>query len=513
MKPASAGLVFLSTAALVFGQGGKSPQPRPPEVKSFLAEDKVAVLVGIDHYVEESGFTTLNHAEDDAADLAKALKAQHYDVHLIPESKAMRSVVTKQLRDYANTKGTLVFFFSGHGGAGLKNSAESYLATMDVDSDDIDRTGLSISEVQSILKASPAARKMMFLDACRDGAPPPSPDGSRSKAKTPPAMLRLAGSTGLRVLYSTTPGKRSYEDDVLGHGIFTKFLIDGINGEAAGPDGLVTFRTLEDFVTLKVKEYKPIQQPYEGPSDGAGGDFYIAGQPKPEAARKALVIGINTHPNAPKLQSAVKDSEGVASQLKNLGFDVTHLTNASRGEIEASIASFAKSLGLDDIAVFYYSGTGGICEGLPVVIPSDVSAGEEAQRTRGVVIDRGKAGDCRNLIPATSLAALVPEGHLGPIIAIFDMCLTRMDSKPLNPGALARDNFFYLFAAQPGENAYENENGGYFTQLLLQVIAAPGASTASLSGKIGLKLKSAQAHQYPYELNYLAEPFYFAPAL
>src|ERR1022692_1988062 len=127
MKTTSVYLAFFSTAVFLFGQGEKSPKPRPPEVKSFLTEDKVAVVVGIDHYVEESGFTTLKHAEADAIDLAKALTAQGYKVDLIPESKALRVVITKQLRDNANTHGTLVFFFSGHGGAGLKNSRESYL--------------------------------------------------------------------------------------------------------------------------------------------------------------------------------------------------------------------------------------------------------------------------------------------------------------------------------------------------------------------------------------------------
>src|SRR5579883_2175247 len=104
-------------------------------------------------------------------------------------------------------------------------------------------------------------------------------------------MRNLSASVGLRVLYSTKPGTRSWEDDKLAHGVFTKFLIDGINGEAAGPDGLVTFFDLETYVREKVKEFKPIQEPYEGPSLGAAGDFYISGKLKPAASRRALVIG------------------------------------------------------------------------------------------------------------------------------------------------------------------------------------------------------------------------------
>lgn len=467
------------------------------------------MVVGINNYIEESGFTDLSYAEDDAKEFAHALEAQHYKVELIIGGKALRTKIKGRLHDLAGSAhGTLIFFFSGHGSAGLKNPQESYLATIDIDGSDIDGTGLSISDVQGILKDSPAARKMMFLDACRDGAPS-APAAIRAKSKLPGAMQRLAGSTGLRVLYSTAPGKRSYEDDTLHHGIFTKFLIDGINGDAAGPDGLVTFRSLEDYVALKVKEYKPIQQPYEGPSDGAIGDFYLAGQPKPEAGRKALVIGIGAYPKAKTMPGAVKDASDMSVGLTTLGFEVKLLKDLPRAEFETAVANFSKNLGPQDIGVFFYSGSGGLCDGRPVMVPSDVSPGEESERSRGVVKVKAKV-ECNSMISTTLLQANLPDQNKGPLLAIFDMCMTHMTDKAFNPGELARDNIYYLFSAQPGEYAFESEKGGNFTQLLVQAIAAPGASTASLSGRIGLKLKNEQAHQFPYELNGLPEPFFFA---
>ena len=45
-----------------------------------------------------------------------------------------------------------------------------------------------------------------------------------------------------------------------------------------GPDGLITFNGLADFVTEKVKEAKPGQVPY---TDGQStGDFYLGGELK-----------------------------------------------------------------------------------------------------------------------------------------------------------------------------------------------------------------------------------------
>ena len=282
----------------------------------------------------------------------------------------------------------------------------------------------------------------MFLDACRDGASPSASEGNRPKSKLPPAMQQPAGSSGLRVLYSTSPGKRSYEDDALRHGIFTTFLIDGINGEAAGPNGLVTFLTIV---------------------------------------------------------------------LKGLGFDVTERNDHTSADFTASIKDFAKSLGPEDIGLFYYSGSGGLCDGLPVMVPSDISPGEEAIKSRG---PRVPVPRCGNTIPASVVVtALSPEGHKGPVLAVFDMCLTHIDQVQIQPSELAQDNAYYLFSTQPGENAFEDKDGGYFTQRLVQVLGAPGASTASLLFKVGLKPKDTHGNRYPYELNGLSEPFYFSPTL
>jgi hypothetical protein len=69
-------------------------------------------VTGINGYTDESGFSKLRYAVDDAAQLAKALKDQHYTVDLIPEEQASGTYITKHLRNAAQSaRGTLPFFF------------------------------------------------------------------------------------------------------------------------------------------------------------------------------------------------------------------------------------------------------------------------------------------------------------------------------------------------------------------------------------------------------------------
>lgn len=101
-------------------------------------------------------------------------------------------------------------------------------------------------------------------------------------------------SEGLRILYSTAPGDVSYEDDSLKHGIFSNFLIAGLNGKAVNPqDGMITFNDLTDFVTREMKAYgtsragSNMQIPYQlGESTG---DFLIASSSQVEPVRPPVV--------------------------------------------------------------------------------------------------------------------------------------------------------------------------------------------------------------------------------
>jgi tetratricopeptide (TPR) repeat protein len=100
----------------------------------------------------------------------------------------------------------------------------------------------------------------------------------------------------LRILYSTKSGRVSYERDELKHGLFTAFLLRGIRGEAAGNDGVVTFRDLTDYVTNQVSAWgfrNGVRQvPYE--AGEATGDFLVGLKNGPAPSAPATTAPVTT---------------------------------------------------------------------------------------------------------------------------------------------------------------------------------------------------------------------------
>jgi hypothetical protein len=231
----------------------------------------VAVLVGVGKYPRYGGLSELRYPARDVDLVGATLDKQRYLVFSLKDSDATKASVLNAIKQageaVAGENLTLVFFFSGHGFA---VDGENYLATLDADSNNLAKTGLSVKTVEKALQATGAARRVMWLDACRD-----EPGKS---AVAPRSFASLQASAGTRLLLSTMAGKTSYEDDTLQQGMFSYFLVRGLNGEAAGPDGLVTFQDLATYVTQNVRARSVkaghVQVPYE--AGEASGDFLLA---------------------------------------------------------------------------------------------------------------------------------------------------------------------------------------------------------------------------------------------
>lgn len=94
--------------------------------------------------------------------------------------------------------------------------------------------------------------------------------------------------------------------------------------------------------------------------------------PPADGRRVALVVGIDAYPRAP-LQNARNDAAALASVLTELGFVVTRIDDATRDRLGIAIASFAKGIGKNDVAMFFFAGHGVQVDGDNYLLPADYS--------------------------------------------------------------------------------------------------------------------------------------------
>ena len=90
---------------------------------------------------------------------------------------------------------------------------------------------------------------MLIIDACRNN---PAKGGEGLDGST---ADRLPNK--ISILFSSSAGGRSYESELVRHGVFTHFLLEGIQGGAADRRGRITWLNLASYVMEVVPEKTP----------------------------------------------------------------------------------------------------------------------------------------------------------------------------------------------------------------------------------------------------------------
>lgn len=276
-------ICFAGVLATVFaGLGVCADAPKrvtlldPAKAAEYEKSPKVAIVVGIGAYPAESGFGPLRYAANDAIELSGRLKGLGYQVVTLLDQQATRNIVKKSLDNVAtmidSNEGTVLFFFSGHG---FQRGGANYLATYESALSALGSSGVAVTDVESVLRKSGAPRRVLWLDACRND---PGRDAKGSENVAARSYSRLSAEKGTLILYSAEAAKLSYENDQLQHGVFTSFLLRGLDGDAAGPDQMITFDDLASYVVPKVREYSFERGQTQVPQRAgeASGDFLIA---------------------------------------------------------------------------------------------------------------------------------------------------------------------------------------------------------------------------------------------
>lgn len=191
-----------------------------------------ALIVGIDRYKH---IGPLSGCVNDA-NAVKAVLERHADGTInfatprVIMGNDLNTVVEKsELKDavrelFTGDADIALFYFAGHG---YIEDTGGFLCAGDCRTGD---DGLSLAELMTFAKKSPAKNKVIILDSCHSGILGNKPDD--------PGLTEIR--EGMTILTASTAEQYAAEVPEGGAGVFTNLFVDALNGAAANLIGDVT---------------------------------------------------------------------------------------------------------------------------------------------------------------------------------------------------------------------------------------------------------------------------------
>lgn len=242
------------------------------------------LFIGVDEFSDDPELPPLKYAADDAVEQAhlfveelRVIQASNCWVAIAGEPNGARQLrqwddlkrdgvhigdpkrnkVLKYLRQVATQPSApdemVVVSFSSHG----FDSGQKGYAMLSDSLNGMPDSALSLDTVREILtdRHCHAGKRLLLIDCCRANSQ--QGDGSKGATGMSDTFLQaFRDAKGLMVLNSCDVNQSSFEQEQLGHGVFTYFLLEAIRGEApTNKDGLITLGAVATYVAEKVKDH------------------------------------------------------------------------------------------------------------------------------------------------------------------------------------------------------------------------------------------------------------------
>jgi WD40 repeat protein len=227
-----------------------------------------AVVVGVSEYTNP-GIPSLKYADKDAEALANFLRRPEGGGY---DSEHMRVLLNKDAT-LANVRDALINFlnqaidmdlvliyFAGHGAPEATRPQNIYLLTSDSDPTALGTTAFPMWDIQTVLaRYINAKRVIVFSDACHSGNISVNfatrGVGVSEQNLVNQYLSDLSKSKeGVVVFTASASGEVSQEFPEMAHGVFTYYLLEGMEGKADyNNDYTVTINELMQYVEEQVK--------------------------------------------------------------------------------------------------------------------------------------------------------------------------------------------------------------------------------------------------------------------
>jgi hypothetical protein len=231
----------------------------PEKLKRSSNKDAVAIIIGIENYKR---VPKAEYANEDARlfyDYAVfALGVKPENIKLLIDSEANDVEIIKTFKNWLpinvnKDKTDIYVFYSGHG-MPSSDGKSLYLLPQGVDKDLLERTAINQQEIISSLQASKPKSVTMFIDSCYSGL---SRTGETLLASARPISLKskdIGYPPEFTVISASSPDQISSSSPDLQHGIFSFYLMKGMEGDAdINKDGKITAGEMQQYVSDKVQ--------------------------------------------------------------------------------------------------------------------------------------------------------------------------------------------------------------------------------------------------------------------
>lgn len=219
--------------------------------------------------------------------------------------------------------------------------------------------------------------------------------------------------------------------------------------------------------------------------------------------RAALLIGNAAYRTAP-LKNPINDARAMAATLKELGFRVTTLENATRQQMQKAMLEFGRSLDRDTAGLFYFAGHGMQVRGSNYLVPvgSDIASEDEVEV---------EAVDANYM-----LSRMASAGNRLNIV-VLDACRDNPFGRGFRSGArglaaiTAPSGTVIAYATAPGSVAIDGAGDrGLFTGALVDALREPGLRLEDIFKRArAAVMQRSNGQQTPWESSSLLGDFYF----
>ena len=329
----------------------------PMKERGVERQQRWAILIGVNKYEDEQGIGSLKYCVADMKLLYEVLTGstggfQRKNVLLMTDDAAsvmhrptysnLVTMIPRWLED-VGPEDDVLLAFSGHG---IVEDGECYLLPRSAKRGALRLTSVSVPQVREWLDSCRAERKVLILDACHSGAgkaPGQMAQEWKQELETGQGFLRLA---------SCDTKQKSNEDDALGHGVFTYYLAQALQGHGdLDADGRVGVDETYRYVAREVGRWaRPHGLRQDPVMSGRviGGQFTLGYAPRPvrhtpgcsssESAQTAELY-VQIHPPAAdvRLDGAVitlRDNRTIVFARVAVGRHILEISKTGYGRVE-----------------------------------------------------------------------------------------------------------------------------------------------------------------------------------